>query len=69
MTGDEYQALVDEQTCVDVDCAHCLMPLRVLDVVVDGADDVVQVIYAHATTNDMFCEDQEPPHNIATPRA
>lgn len=68
MTSDEYQEIVDSYSGTDVDCANCLMPLQVVDVVVDGNGDVTQVIYCHATTGDMYCEDQEAPHNLAQPR-
>ena len=67
-TSADYEALCDSFAEQDMDCAHCLMPLQVLDIVVDGAGEVTQVVYSHATTGAMYCEDQAPPYNIASPR-
>ncbi|UVF61506.1 hypothetical protein SEA_DALANDE_93 [Gordonia phage DalanDe] len=67
-TAEDYQALMDSFAERDEDCAHCLMPLQVTDLVVDGAGNVITVVYSHATTGDMYCDDQAPPYNLASPR-
>ena len=65
-----YRELSD-QVNGQVDCANCLMPLQVEDVIEhyqSGAMVGEEVVYSHLATGDIYCEDQAPPYNTAEPR-
>lgn len=62
------EAIVEKYDAADTDCANCLMPIEVMDVVFDGNLEVVDVVFKHTATDEIACEDQDEPYNTATPR-